>query len=99
MSYILSHEAYKKGLWDKNDPPECLEGTNEEVVIAHNKVLGTAWAGMQKDINLIVKINDTLVRDVEELRKAKAALEKKLQIRDNKIREQGEYIKRLEKSA
>ena len=93
--YILGHEGYKRYLWDRHTPPPCFEDSDSAIVIKHNADIGHAWAAMAKDIKIITGINDKLVNDVENLRAANELLRKKLSLRDNKVRELSEELKRI----
>ena len=93
--YILGHEGYKRYLWDRFNPPACFEDSDSAIVIKHNTDIGHAWGAMSRDIRIITGVNDKLVKDVENLRTANEFLRKKLSLRDNKVRELSEELKRI----
>ena len=51
--YLFAHNAFVQALWNVDNPPECFETHDMDIVRAHNKHIHDVFAAGQRDFNIL----------------------------------------------
>lgn len=94
--HIFSHPAFCAALWRYNSPPECFTDSDTAIIAEHNREVHNVFAAGKKDFDILFDLYEKMRKEYNQRMNKMEAMEEKIKRLSDKVRQQGEELKRRE---
>ena len=92
--HLFAHPAFTAALWSYDAPPADFEESDGAIIMRHNRDVHNVFAAGKKDFDILFRLYEKLRKEYNLRENKLVAMDEKIRRLSDKVRQQGEELKR-----